>query len=97
MPFFIGFDLQLYLNQILLDWLSDTFNIYISNIFGILYSALSKSVRAFTHIHLRCVWCELPLKSGCLAPDQIRVMEGNEKAPVPDGHREIDVLPEVYL
>lgn len=30
-------------------------------------------------------------------PDQIRVMEANEKTQVPDGHSEMDGRPEVYL
>lgn len=45
----------------------------------------------------RKAWCDLMPKEWVPHPDQIRVMEANEKTPVPDGHSKMDVLPEVYL
>lgn len=45
----------------------------------------------------RRAWCDLTPKEWVPHPDQIRVMEASEKTPFPDGHSEMDVLPEVYL
>lgn len=51
------------------------------------------------HIWMCAAWTPPPppLQERGPHPDQIRVMEANEKTRVPDGHSEMDVLPEVYL
>lgn len=37
------------------------------------------------------------LRSGCLSPWSDKSNGSDEKTPVTDGHRKMDVLPEVYL